>query len=170
MKKLSQRMTYANVAATAALVVAVGGGGAAVAAGLAKNSVGSPQIKSGAVKTADLGGNAVTGAKIKKGAVSTADLAPGVKGVARAGAVVSDLPTVDAWFNRAGGKPFVEKTGTGFYEVSVPGITAESAIAHVTSQTGKNYCNLGTFEGQFLVSCYDPAGTAQDTTFHITVH
>lgn len=63
---LSRHLTFANVASATALVVALGGGGAAVAAGLAKNSVGSPQIKNGAVKTEDLDGNAVTGAKVKE--------------------------------------------------------------------------------------------------------
>lgn len=73
--RITKRLTYANVASTLALVVALGGGGAAVAAGLAKNSVGSPQLKAGAVKTEDLGGNAVTSGKVKDGALSGADVA-----------------------------------------------------------------------------------------------
>lgn len=47
-------LTFANVAAGTALVVSLTGGGVAVAAGLAKNSVGSPQIKNNAVKGADV--------------------------------------------------------------------------------------------------------------------
>ena len=60
-------------------------------AALAKNSVGSAQIKSLAVKTVDLGNRSVstkklqpgsvTGAAIKDGSVGPADLAPGVKTV-----------------------------------------------------------------------------------------
>ena len=69
-----RRLTYANVVSTLALVVAVTGGGAAVAAGLAKNSVGSPQIKNGQVKAADLAGNAVTSAKVKDNSLTGADI------------------------------------------------------------------------------------------------
>ncbi|WP_134738935.1 hypothetical protein [Nocardioides sp. 503] len=69
-----RRLTYANVVSTLALVIAMGGGGAAVAAGLAKNSVGSPQIKNGAVKKADLGAGSVVSTKIKDGAVTGADV------------------------------------------------------------------------------------------------
>ena len=52
--QIMSKFTYANVASTLALIIAVGGGGAAVAA-VAKNSVGSPQIKAGAVKTSTWG-------------------------------------------------------------------------------------------------------------------
>jgi hypothetical protein len=61
------KLNYANVIATIALFVALGG--AAVAAGLPKNSVGTNQIKRGAV----------TAAKIKRGAVTSGKIAP--KGV-----------------------------------------------------------------------------------------
>lgn len=62
MKKIGQRMSYANVAATVALVLSIGGGGAAVAAGLAENSVGSPQIKNNSVLSKDVK-NGTLGAK-----------------------------------------------------------------------------------------------------------
>ncbi|HET7455225.1 MAG TPA: hypothetical protein VFJ76_06860 [Solirubrobacterales bacterium] len=61
------KLNYANVIATIALFVALGG--AAVAAGLPKNSVGTNQIKRGAV----------TAAKIKRGAITSGKIAP--KGV-----------------------------------------------------------------------------------------
>ncbi|HET7507565.1 MAG TPA: hypothetical protein VFJ53_04345 [Solirubrobacterales bacterium] len=61
------KLNYANTIATIALFVALGG--AAVAAGLPKNSVGTNQIKRGAV----------TAAKIKRGAVTSGKIAP--KGV-----------------------------------------------------------------------------------------
>ena len=63
-----------------ALVVALGGTSYAAAA-LARNSVGSPQLKAGAVKTVDLGNNAVTSAKVKNGTLGAADLAPSVTAV-----------------------------------------------------------------------------------------
>jgi hypothetical protein len=58
------RLNYANVIATIALFVALGG--AAVAAGLPKNSVGTMQLKRGAV----------TAAKIKRGAVTSGKIGP----------------------------------------------------------------------------------------------
>ncbi len=65
-KMLRQRLTYANVVATIALVVAVGGGATALALTLPKNSVHSKQIAKGAVKTSDIGKDAVTGDKVKE--------------------------------------------------------------------------------------------------------
>jgi hypothetical protein len=58
------KLNYANVIATIALFVALGG--AAVAAGLPKNSVGTKQIKRGAV----------TAAKIRRGAIISGKIAP----------------------------------------------------------------------------------------------
>jgi hypothetical protein len=66
------KLNYANVIATIALFVALGG--AAVAAGLPKNSVGTNQLKPGAVTTSDLRRNAVTSGKIKRQAVTAGKL------------------------------------------------------------------------------------------------
>jgi hypothetical protein len=47
---IKDKLSFSTVASATALVIAVSGvGGAAYAAGLAKNSVGSPQIKDGQV-------------------------------------------------------------------------------------------------------------------------
>ncbi|MEI5673907.1 MULTISPECIES: hypothetical protein [unclassified Nocardioides] len=71
----SSRFTYANVASTLALVLVLGGGGTAVAAGaLAKNSVGSKQIRAGAVKNPDLARNAVTSTRVKNDSLTGADV------------------------------------------------------------------------------------------------
>jgi hypothetical protein len=74
-KNLKNKFNYSNVASSVALVIAVSGvGGVAYAAGVAKNSVGSPQIKNGQVKTIDLGADSVTGPKVKSGSLSKSDL------------------------------------------------------------------------------------------------
>jgi hypothetical protein len=70
------RPSPAMVVAVVALVASLGGTSYA-AATLAKNSVGSPQLKTGAVKTADLGSNAVTAAKVKNGSLLAADFKAG---------------------------------------------------------------------------------------------
>jgi hypothetical protein len=68
-ERLSPRLTYANVVATLALFVALGGG-AYAAFRLPKNSVGTKQIKNGAVTNKKLGKNAVTGAKVAAGSLT----------------------------------------------------------------------------------------------------
>ena len=73
MKHIKKRLTYSNVMSSIAVFLVLGGG-AAIAAGLAKNSVGSKQLKKNAVTAAKIKKNAVTGAKVKDGSLSGADL------------------------------------------------------------------------------------------------
>ena len=54
MENLRQKLTYSNVISTVCLFLLVGGGSAYAATQLAKNSVGSAQIKQGAVTPAKL--------------------------------------------------------------------------------------------------------------------
>jgi hypothetical protein len=77
MKRLSSKLTYANVISTLCLFLLLGGGTALAASQLGKNSVGSKQLKKNAVTTAKIKANAVTGAKIKNGSVTGAKVAAG---------------------------------------------------------------------------------------------
>ena len=52
MKRFLPRLTYANVVSTLCLFLLLGGGAAFAASKLAKNSVGSKQIKKNAITTA----------------------------------------------------------------------------------------------------------------------
>jgi hypothetical protein len=63
-------LTYANVVATLALVIAIGGASAFAASQLGKNTVGPKQIKKNAVTTAKIKNEAVTAAKVKKGTLT----------------------------------------------------------------------------------------------------
>jgi hypothetical protein len=74
MKRFRPRLTYANVIASLALFVALGG--SAVAAQLAKNSVGPNQLKKGAVTAAKLKKQAVTSGKIAPNAVTPGKIGP----------------------------------------------------------------------------------------------
>lgn len=74
MKRFRPRLTYANVIASLALFVALGG--SAVAAGLAKNSVGPNQLKKGAVTVSKIGKKAVNSGKIAPKAVTAGKLGP----------------------------------------------------------------------------------------------
>jgi hypothetical protein len=85
------RPTYANIASTLALIIALGGTGYAVTTigtdQLRNGAVTSPKIrdaavtvpkiKDGSVVTGKLGVNAVTGPKIKDASITSQDLAPG---------------------------------------------------------------------------------------------
>lgn len=75
---LRPRLTYANVVATLALVLALGGGTVYAAVKLGKNEVKSKNIANGAVKGKDLAKNAVTSKKVKDGSLEAGDLAAGV--------------------------------------------------------------------------------------------
>ena len=72
MKTLVGRLTYANVMATLAMFVALGGGAYAIK--LKKNSVGTKQLKAGAVTERKLADNSVSGAKVIDGSVGIAEV------------------------------------------------------------------------------------------------
>ena len=67
------KLTYANVTSTLALFIALGGTSYAVA----RNSIGTPQLKNGAVSAAKVKRDAITTAKIRDGTIQTRDLSPG---------------------------------------------------------------------------------------------
>lgn len=77
------RLTYANVAATLALVIAVGGGGAAYAAGRINGATIMPKtipgsaLRDATVGGAKIGANAITSAKVADGSLLAKDFAKG---------------------------------------------------------------------------------------------
>jgi hypothetical protein len=83
MRRISRRLTYANVISTVALFLALGGGAALAATNLAKNSVGPKAIKANAVGPAKIKAGAVTGEKIAAGAVGANQLANGAVGATK---------------------------------------------------------------------------------------
>lgn len=78
MRSLRPRITYANVVATLALVLAAGAGSSVAALQLAPRSVGAKQIRPGAVTADKVRKHAITAPKIKAGAVKVGKLADGV--------------------------------------------------------------------------------------------
>ncbi|HEX6602362.1 MAG TPA: hypothetical protein VF030_06925 [Solirubrobacterales bacterium] len=67
MKRMREKLTYANVMVTILAFVVLGGGAAVAAGQLGRNTVGTPQLKK----------NAVTSAKVKDGSLRPKDFAPG---------------------------------------------------------------------------------------------
>jgi hypothetical protein len=90
LKQLRTRLTYANVMSSIAVFLVLGGA-TALAAGLAKNSVCTKQLKK----------NAVTGVKVKNGSLGPADLQAGVI-----------PPKVDAYTKAESNAQFATKAGT----------------------------------------------------------
>lgn len=73
-KRIQIRITYANVMSTVAVFLALGGATALATGQIAKNSVGSRQIKSGAVTTGKIANNAINGAKVASHSLEGSDL------------------------------------------------------------------------------------------------
>ena len=94
MKRFRPRLTYANVIASLALFVALGG--SAVAAGLAKNSVGPNQLKKGAVGASKLAKQAVVSGKIAPKAVVAGKLGPNAVLPGNLGAGIIDASKISA--------------------------------------------------------------------------
>jgi hypothetical protein len=129
------RTTYANVTATLALVVALGSGGA-YAATLAKNSVGSAQVKNGTIKGVDVRDNGLTGADVDE---STLRL-PSVPAAAAlpavfAGPTVMDVIDLD-------GRNFVD-VATFTYTAPADGYVLVHGAASLNARgTGLLWCLL----------------------------
>ncbi len=79
MTSMRGKLSYANVVATLALVLAVAGipSAAAITAGkVKKNSITSKQIKPGAIRASDLASGAVSSAKLADRSVTASKLGP----------------------------------------------------------------------------------------------
>ena len=132
------RLSYANVAATIALVLAVGGGTVYAAAQLSKNDVRSRNLAPGAVKTSDLGKNAVTSPKIRNRTVKAGDIAAGV--------IPADVP--DLTGTATGGGQSIPLSGS---TVPVP-LTGTSTFTPRAGQV-----SAIAVEARFDVATTDPA-------------
>ena len=179
MRKLGNRLTYANVVSTCALVLAVGGGGAAVAAALGENTVGSPQVIDGSLKKKDLGANSVTGAKIKDGTIGQTDLTNGNIGVVRGyawindGATALNTPVVlsNGYVYNLGGAVSVTRTATGVYNVAFSNLNLDGGNVQVSGYGGSStYCNVsGWGSSSAGIVCFDPAGNPANTPFSLAM-
>jgi hypothetical protein len=77
MKRLLRRPSPAMVVACLALLVALGGTGVAAATQIARNSVGTPQLKDSAVSNPKIKNNAINSAKVAARSLLRSDFAPG---------------------------------------------------------------------------------------------
>ena len=72
------KLTFSNVVSVIALFVALGGSSYA-ALQLPRNSVGTHQLRAGAVHNIDLANRSVTGAKVRNGTLTESDFAKGLQ-------------------------------------------------------------------------------------------
>ncbi len=92
MSRLRPKLTYANVVATLALIIAAGGASAYAANHLGKNTVGTGQLRKSAVTGAKIKDEAVTGAKVKQGSLTGAQIDASTLGVVPSAEVAGSAP------------------------------------------------------------------------------
>lgn len=111
MHRISKRLSFANVISMVALFVALGGTGYA-ASTLAKNSVGSKQIKS----------NAVTSSKVKNGSLLSKDFKSGQLPKGATGATGATGPAGAAGAAGPKGADGANGTSAGYARVGATGV------------------------------------------------
>jgi hypothetical protein len=176
-RRLRDRLTYANVTATLAVFIALGGTSYA-ALSLPRNSVGSRQIRAGAVRSSELKDRSVrlrdvsvSARKSLRGAVGPAG-APGAQGApaAKYFAVMNANGTLargNATSGGSGGSP-------GSYVVGFADrVSACAYTATVGSADGSavpaGRATVRESDGRVAVQTVDSAGNATDLPFHLIV-
>lgn len=178
--RLRARLTYANVTASLALFVALGGSSYA-AITLPRNSVGSNQIRTGAVRSSELHNGSITLTDISRraraslrGATGPAG-APGIAGPAGAPAVryfeaVSSTGSLVRGTATSGGR----STSIGSYVIGFAGSTSACAAAATLGTTDTSIVPAGHVTtsdqgGRVGVQTYDAGGAPADLPFQLIV-
>jgi hypothetical protein len=171
MKRFAPRLTYANVVATLALFIALGSASAFAATKLAKNSVGTKQIKNGSITEAKIKNGAIGGAKVNLaslGAVPKATHAASADAATNSsqlgGIPASGYQGKVMWARFLGNGTIVAQSGgisleanpsAGAYFLNFPGPVAGHGV--LTTPTG-NPAQVG----ENLTVFDRPCGTAPD--------
>lgn len=173
--RLRARLTYANVAATLALVIATGGSSYA-ALSLPHNSVGPAQIRRGAVGTSELRRHGVHVVDVAPSARRALRAHPGPRGPAGASAVkffAVVAPNGDFLRGNAtsGGHTAV---GSGTYTVGFVRSVSACAYSATLGSTDGSVVQPGRITvtdaaGRVEVHTFDAAGTPTDLPFHLIV-
>lgn len=95
-------------------------------------------------------------------------------GIALAGAQVAFDGSVNAWFNRFGGQPTVNKLGTGAYILTFPGLEGQlfnNQVVHIATLalTDVGEIRVGSSGGNPFVATANSSGTDADRAFYYTV-
>ena len=182
--RVRRHLTYANVVATVAMFGVVAGGGA-----YAASKIGTDDIQNRAVTAKKLDVASVRASKVAPGAITSDALNLNAKGVAWAGAEITESGDVFSWFNRLGGAPIVQHNQTGAYAVDFPGLEQLGSDAFVASVTVTGTgCSLacgvgdpgiatvrmsgecrGGCNNQPVVGTFDADGTPKDLGFTVVL-
>lgn len=152
MKRIRQHLTYANVMSTLAVFLVLGGATAfAVSKALPRKSVGTVQLKGGAVTPAKIKKGAVTRTKLRKNAVTGAKVREST--LAQVPSAVSALSAANA---------ATSEGPIAFAHVSANGVLLDARGVTVLRTAGKEsdvpsyYCFSGlTFEPRGIVATPD---------------
>lgn len=176
------RLSYANVVSSLALFLALGGTSAYAVTSLAHNSVGSAQIRRGAVRSSEIKNGAVHLADLAKTTTKSLRGAQGPQGPAgpagAPGAAVTSYFAVVSGAgdfvrgNANGGGHFTN--GSGTYTVGFDrnvSNCAYSATLGGIDQTHQLPGSITVFDdgGKVGVQIYDTAGNPADRPFHLIV-
>jgi hypothetical protein len=133
------KLTYANVTATLALIIAVGGASAFAATQLPKNSVGSKQLKSNAVTTAKIKDGAVTGSKVNLASLGTVSSASSADNAGHASSADNAAAL--------GGSPASSYVKAGLEPVHVIGEPGEPPFENgAENLTGSEFSKVGFYK------------------------
>jgi hypothetical protein len=184
--RLRERLTYANTMSTLAVFIALGGTSAWAATTLARNSVGSAQIRTGAVASSEIHNNSVRSADIRDRSIALRDLAPSTRTALR-GAQGPAGPagiTLRTAVNTGGGNPTGNARGvthasaneyTVHFDRDVSACTYSATLAAVPNGATLEQPPAGRITAApaggdgVLVKTYAADGTPADAPFHLIV-
>src|SRR6188472_4123838 len=143
MRKMWRRPSPAMVVACLALLVALSGTGIAAATQVARNSVGTPQLKDSAVSNAKIRNNAVNSTKVAARSLLRSDFAPGQLPAGPVGPQGPAGPTGPAGV--AGPAGVVGPVTVRQASVNVPGSASDKPTPNTlwVSRTVNTNCNSG---------------------------
>jgi hypothetical protein len=175
--RLLNRLSYANVVATLALFIALGGTSYA-ALKLPKNSVGSTQIKTGAVHTGEIANRTIRLGDISLSARSSLRGQAGAQGPQgpAGAAAVRHFAVVSAGgqFLRGDAKSGGSAGAVGNYTIgfaeSVSGCAYDATLGTADGSTvPAGRITVNDHGGSVGVQTYDAGGVAADLPFHLIV-
>jgi hypothetical protein len=157
-KKIRNRLTYANVMSSIAVFLVLGGATAFAATKIGSNqlkanSVLTGKIKKEAVTTGKIKKNAVTGAKVKESSLGMVPSASSVNGQSflsfhnemsndAAALTLFDFGGVKFTGTCPGGKPVINATNTS----GVKAAARSALVTETTNATGNGQASFSTFE------------------------
>jgi hypothetical protein len=188
-RRLRDKLTYANVVASLALFVALGGTSYALT--LPRNSVGSKQIRTRAVGASEIRKSAVRGNEVRDRSLDIGDLSLGARSSLRGqpgptgpagppgpSGITYRIALNAAGFLIKGGAPFYTKRGTNEYVVEFerPATQCVSTATLGPDEGGQTNPPALPAPGRItvaregkriIVRTYDAAGNAASAAFHL---